>query len=216
MKTLRVGIIGVGNIGTAHCGCIAGGRIKGMTLAALCDIDGEKREILAVKYHVPVFEDGDELIKSGLVDAVIVATPHRFHPHYCETALLNANYLQMKMREIFTPAFDRLCMHEFVLDLSDYKKETGVSALDVAKGLIDFGIHPPTMYFPLIVHEALMLEPTETEDRETLDRVAEIFAAVKQQGIDDPESLHTAPHKAPIGRPDEVGAARNPIVHAEL
>ena len=89
MKTLRVGIIGVGNIGTAHCGCIAGGRIKGMTLAALCDIDGEKREILAGKYHVPVFEDGDELIKSGLVDAVIVATPHRFHPHYCETALLN-------------------------------------------------------------------------------------------------------------------------------
>ena len=81
MKTLRVGIIGVGNIGTAHCGCIAGGRIKGMTLAALCDIDGEKREILAGKYHVPVFEDGDELIKSGLVDAVIVATPHRFHPH---------------------------------------------------------------------------------------------------------------------------------------
>ncbi|MBQ6075549.1 MAG: aminomethyl-transferring glycine dehydrogenase subunit GcvPB [Lachnospiraceae bacterium] len=137
-------------------------------------------------------------------------------PEACETALLNANYLQMKMREIFTPAFDRLCMHEFVLDLSDYKKETGVSALDVAKGLIDFGIHPPTMYFPLIVHEALMLEPTETEDRETLDRVAEIFAAVKQQGIDDPESLHTAPHKAPIGRPDEVGAARNPIVRAEL
>ncbi|MBO4837788.1 MAG: aminomethyl-transferring glycine dehydrogenase subunit GcvPB [Lachnospiraceae bacterium] len=137
-------------------------------------------------------------------------------PEACETALLNANYLQMKMREIFTPAFDRLCMHEFVLDLSDYKKETGVSALDVAKGLIDRGIHPPTMYFPLIVHEALMLEPTETEDRETLDRVAEIFAAVKQQGIDDPESLHTAPHKAPIGRPDEVGAARNPIVRAEL
>ena len=78
MKTLRVGIIGVGNIGTAHCGCIAGGRIKGMTLAALCDIDGEKREILAGKYHVPVFEDGDELINSGLVNAVIVATPHRF------------------------------------------------------------------------------------------------------------------------------------------
>ncbi|MBO7398982.1 MAG: Gfo/Idh/MocA family oxidoreductase [Clostridia bacterium] len=89
MKTLRVGIIGVGNIGTAHCGCIANGRIKGMTLAALCDIDPEKRRILAGKYPVPFFEDGDELIKSGLVDAIIVATPHRFHPHYCETALKN-------------------------------------------------------------------------------------------------------------------------------
>ncbi|MBP3729470.1 MAG: aminomethyl-transferring glycine dehydrogenase subunit GcvPB, partial [Lachnospiraceae bacterium] len=137
-------------------------------------------------------------------------------PEACETALINANYLQKGLREVFTPAFDRLCMHEFVLDLSDYKKETGVSALDVAKGLIDLGIHPPTMYFPLIVHEALMLEPTETESRETLDQVVEIFKAVKQQGIDDPESLHTAPHKAPIGRPDEVAAARNPIVKAEL
>ena len=137
-------------------------------------------------------------------------------PEASETALINANYLQKGLREVFTPAFDRLCMHEFVLDLTDYKKETGVSALDVAKGLIDHGIHPPTMYFPLIVHEALMLEPTETESRETLDQVVEIFKAVKQQGIDDPESLHTAPHKAPIGRPDDVAAARNPILKAEL
>ncbi len=137
-------------------------------------------------------------------------------PQASETAVLNANYLQAKLKEIFTPAFDRICMHEFVLDLSDYKKATGVSALDVAKGLIDCGIHPPTMYFPLIVHEALMLEPTETESRETLDQVAEIFRAVKEQGESDPESLHTAPHKAPIGRPDEVKAARSPILKAEL
>lgn len=137
-------------------------------------------------------------------------------PEACETALLNANYLMKGLKEVFTPAFDTLCMHEFVLDLSDYKKETGVSALDVAKGLIDFGIHPPTMYFPLIVHEALMLEPTETESRETLDKVIEIFKKVREQGIQDPESLHTAPHKAPIGRPDEVAAARNPILKAEL
>ena len=137
-------------------------------------------------------------------------------PEACETALINANYLMKGLREVFTPAFDRLCMHEFVLDLSDYKKETGVSALDVAKGLIDHGIHPPTMYFPLIVHEALMLEPTETESRETLDQVVEIFKAVKQQGIEDPESLHTAPHKTPIGRPDDVAASRNPILKAEF
>ena len=120
------------------------------------------------------------------------------------------------LREVFTPAYDRLCMHEFVLDLSDYKKETGVSALDVAKGLIDHGIHPPTMYFPLIVHEALMLEPTETESRETLDQVVEIFKAVKEEGIQNSESLHTAPHKTPIGRPDDVAASRNPILKAEL
>jgi len=137
-------------------------------------------------------------------------------PQACETALLNANYLQKQLREVFTPAFDRLCMHEFVLDLSDYKKETGVSALDVAKGLIDHGIHPPTMYFPLIVHEALMLEPTETESRETLDQVAEIFRQVKAKGMEDPEYLHQAPHKATIGRPDDVAAARNPILKAEL
>ncbi|MBQ4424421.1 MAG: aminomethyl-transferring glycine dehydrogenase subunit GcvPB [Lachnospiraceae bacterium] len=135
-------------------------------------------------------------------------------PQASETAVLNANYLMKGLREIFTPAFDRLCMHEFVLDLSDYKKETGVSALDVAKGLIDFGIHPPTMYFPLIVHEALMLEPTETESRETLDEVAEIFRKVAELGREDPEYLHTAPHKAPIGRPDEVAAARSPILRA--
>ncbi len=137
-------------------------------------------------------------------------------PQASETAVLNANYLQAALKKVFTPAYDRICMHEFVLDLSDYKKATGVSALDVAKGLIDFGIHPPTMYFPLIVHEALMLEPTETESRETLDQVAEIFKAVKKQGETDPDSLHTAPHKAPIGRPDEVRAARNPILKAEM
>ena len=137
-------------------------------------------------------------------------------PEACETALLNANYLMKGLREVFTPAYDRLCMHEFVLDLSDYKKETGVSALDVAKGLIDHGIHPPTMYFPLIVHEALMLEPTETESRETLDQVVEIFKAVKEEGIQNSESLHTAPHKTPIGRPDDVAASRNPILKAEL
>ena len=89
-----------------------------------------------------------------------------------------------------------------------------MSALDVAKGLIDFGIHPPTMYFPLIVHEALMLEPTETESRETLDEVTEIFRQVAELGRKDPEYLHTAPHKAPIGRPDEVAAARTPILRA--
>ena len=96
-------------------------------------------------------------------------------PEASTNAVLNANYLMQKIKGTFTPAFDRVCMHEFVLDLSEFKKETSVSALDVAKSLIDNGMHPPTMYFPLIVHEALMLEPTETESKETLDEAAEIF-----------------------------------------
>jgi glycine dehydrogenase subunit 2 len=133
-------------------------------------------------------------------------------PEAAINAVLNANYLMRKIRGSFTPAFDRTCMHEFVLDLSAFKKETGVSALDVAKSLIDRGMHPPTMYFPLIVHEALMLEPTETESRETLDEAAAIFRELYDLAFRDPEQMHTAPHNAQIGRPDEVKAARSPIL----
>jgi len=133
-------------------------------------------------------------------------------PEAAKNAVLNANYLQEKIKGTFEPAFDRICMHEFVLDLSKFKKETGVSALDVAKTLIDNGMHPPTMYFPLIVHEALMLEPTETESRETLDEAAAIFRKLYELGYQDPEYMHNAPHNAQIARPDEVRAARNPVV----
>ena len=133
-------------------------------------------------------------------------------PEAAENAVLNANYLMARLKGTFTPAYDRLCMHEFVLDLSGLKKETGVSALDVAKSLIDEGIHPPTMYFPLIVHEALMLEPTETEGIETLDHAAEVLRRLYQKAHDDAETMHTAPHHTPIGRPDEVQAARRPVV----
>lgn len=133
-------------------------------------------------------------------------------PEAAKNAVLNANYLQEKIKGTFTPAFDRICMHEFVLDLSNFKKETGVSALDVAKSLIDNGMHPPTMYFPLIVHEALMLEPTETESRDTLDWAAEVFHSLYELGYKDPAYMHGAPHNAQIARPDEVQAARNPIL----
>ena len=133
-------------------------------------------------------------------------------PEAARNAVLNANYLLTRIRGTFEPAFDRICMHEFVLDLSRFKKETGVSALDVAKSLIDNGMHPPTMYFPLIVHEALMLEPTETESRETLDWAAEVFRRLYELGYKDPVYMHGAPHNAQIGRPDEVMAARNPIL----
>ena len=133
-------------------------------------------------------------------------------PEAAENAVLNANYLMAKLKGTFTPAYDRLCMHEFVLDLSGLKTETGVSALDVAKSLIDEGIHPPTMYFPLIVHEALMLEPTETESKEPLDWAAEIFRQLYQLGKENPEYMHEAPHAAQIGRPDEVKASREPVL----
>lgn len=127
-----------------------------------------------------------------------------------ENAVLNANYLKALVTEDFDAAYGGACMHEFVLSLEEFKKETGVSALDVAKGLIDYGIHPPTMYFPLIVHEALMFEPTETESRETLETAARALKEIAAMARTNPESLHTAPHTAPIGRPDEVGAARSP------
>lgn len=136
-------------------------------------------------------------------------------PEAACNAVLNANYLMQKIKGTFTPAFDRICMHEFVLDLSEFKKETGVSALDVAKSLIDYGMHPPTMYFPLIVHEALMLEPTETESRETLDWAADVYRKLYDLAHTDPDQMHGAPHNAQIGRPDEVRAARNPVLRYE-
>ena len=137
-------------------------------------------------------------------------------PEAAKNAVLNANYLMTKIKGTFEPAFDRICMHEFVLDLSKFKKETGVSALDVAKSLIDNGMHPPTMYFPLIVHEALMLEPTETESKDTLDWAAEVFRSLYELGYKDPQYMHGAPHHAQIARPDEVQAARNPILRYPL
>ncbi len=133
-------------------------------------------------------------------------------PEASANAVLNANYLMHQIKGTFQPAFDRLCMHEFVLALSEFKKQTGVSALDVAKSLIDHGMHPPTMYFPLIVHEALMLEPTETESKQTLDEAAEVFRKLYALAQTDPQYMHEAPHHTEIGRPDEVKAARYPVL----
>ena len=127
-------------------------------------------------------------------------------------AVLNANYMRKKLSAKYEMAYDTTCMHEFVMDLSELKHRTGVSALDVAKGLLDYGIHPPTMYFPLIVHEALMVEPCETEPREVMDEAIDALLELYDKAEADPEYLHGAPHKAVIGRPDEVGAARKPVV----
>lgn len=127
-------------------------------------------------------------------------------------AVLNANYMRVALKDLYHMAYDTTCMHEFVMDLSNIKKDTGISALDIAKGLLDNGIHPPTMYFPLIVHEALMIEPTETESRETLDEAIEVFRNLYQMAYDNADALHAAPVTTPIGRLDEVGAARHPVL----
>ncbi|HBU11262.1 MAG TPA: hypothetical protein DEB31_00545 [Clostridiales bacterium] len=105
-----------------------------------------------------------------------------------------------------------ICMHEFVLTLEKEAKEKHVTAMDIAKALLDSGIHPPTMYFPLIVHEALMMEPTETESRETLDAAIAAIRDIFAMAESGPDALHHAPKSTPIGRPDDVGAARNPVL----
>lgn len=127
-------------------------------------------------------------------------------------AVLNANYMMQRLQDCYTMAYDEVCMHEFVMSLSDLKKKTGVSAMDIAKGLLDNGIHPPTMYFPLIVDEALMIEPTETESKETLDEAVEVFRKLYETAESDADKLHTAPVKTPVERLDEVGAARHPVL----
>lgn len=138
-------------------------------------------------------------------------------PEASANAVLNANYLMRKLAGSYQMACDApSCMHEFTMDLSNLKEETGVSAMDVAKRLLDFGIHPPTMYFPLIVHEALMAEPTETESIETLDEAAELFLRILDEARTNPEVLHSAPNDCAIKRPDEVTAARQPILRYEF
>ena len=133
-------------------------------------------------------------------------------PEAAENAVLNANYMMARLREKYAMAYDQLCMHEFVMSLENLKEETGVSAMDIAKGLLDNGIHPPTMYFPLIVHEALMVEPTETESKETLDEACEVFLRLWEQAHTDPQALHDAPVTTPVRRLDEVEAARHPVL----
>ncbi len=133
-------------------------------------------------------------------------------PEAAKNAVLNANYMMKRLSEKYAMAYAGPCMHEFVTTLQDLKDETGCSAMDVAKGLLDHGIHPPTMYFPLIVHEALMVEPTETESQETMDEVCGVFLSLWDLAHENPQALHDAPTRTPVGRLDEVGAARNPVL----
>jgi glycine dehydrogenase subunit 2 len=138
-----------------------------------------------------------------------------------EVAVLNANYLLARLRQLGVEqhlplAYGELCMHEFVLSGGPMKRALKIRTLDLAKRLLDFGFHPPTVYFPLLVEEALMVEPTETETRETLDAFAEAVAAILAEAADDPEIALHAPYSTPVRRLDEVGAAKHPVIREAI
>jgi glycine dehydrogenase subunit 2 len=129
-----------------------------------------------------------------------------------EAAVLNANYVLARLKQVYDLPFDRLCMHEFVLSARTLKRERDVTALDVAKRLMDYGFHPPTIYFPLVVPEALMIEPTETETKEMLDAFCDAMLAIAREAEEQPELLREAPHHRPVRRLDEVRAAKHLVV----
>jgi glycine dehydrogenase subunit 2 len=138
-----------------------------------------------------------------------------------EAAVLNANYLLARLREHGVAehlplAYGELCMHEFVLSGGPMKRTLQIKTLDLAKRLLDFGFHPPTVYFPLLVEEALMVEPTETETKETLDAFAEAIGAILREAAEDPEIARQAPYTTPVRRLDEVGAAKHPVIRETL
>ena len=133
-------------------------------------------------------------------------------PQISEDAVINANYILSQLRGVYDLPYDRTCMHEVVFSATNLKRRNGVRAMDVAKRLIDYGIHPPTMYFPLIVDEALMIEPTETESKETLDYFIEVMKEIAKEAEEDPDILHEAPHNMPNTRLDEARAARRPVL----
>ena len=126
-------------------------------------------------------------------------------------ATLNANYIKERLKDVYELPITGLCKHEFVFDgLKD--KSTGVTTMDVAKRLLDYGYHAPTIYFPLLFHESLMIEPTENESKETLDAFIDVMRLIAQEAKENPELVKTAPHKTPISRVDDVEAAKHPVV----
>jgi glycine dehydrogenase subunit 2 len=138
-----------------------------------------------------------------------------------EAAVINANYLLARLRQLGVEqhlplAYGQLCMHEFVLSGAPMKRELQIKTLDLAKRLLDHGFHPPTVYFPLLVEEALMIEPTETETRETLDEFAQAIADILAEAKQDPEIARTAPHTTPVRRLDEVAAAKRPVIRQQM
>jgi glycine dehydrogenase subunit 2 len=124
---------------------------------------------------------------------------------------LNANYIKESLKDLYELPINGSCKHEFVFDgLKD--KSTGVTTMDIAKRLLDYGYHAPTIYFPLLFHEAMMIEPTESESKETIDDFIRVMRAIADEAKNDPELVKTAPHNTPIGRVDDVLAAKHPVL----
>ena len=203
---------GGGGPGSGPCGCKAFLRefLPGMTV--LKNADGTLCE------GAPASTIGDMRSFAGNFSVIVKALTYIYVlgkegiPATAKNAVLNANYMMEQLKDLYPMAFEGPCMHEFVMTLEKLKEEIHVSALDVAKALLDYGIHPPTMYFPLIVHEALMVEPTETESKETLDEAIKVLRQIYADALAAPEAMHEKPLTTPVRRLDEVGAARNPVV----
>jgi len=184
---------------------------------------------------VDIIEDGDDEMPplyGYITPAKSIGRVKSFHGHFgimvraytylrmhgatglrkvAEMAVLNANYLMEKLKGTYHLPYDRVCMHEFVVE-GVWDKAPEVHALDIAKRMMDYGLHPPTNYFPLIVHEALMIEPTETESKQTLDEFVKVMLKVAEEAHTEPELLKSAPHNTPVGRLDEVKAAKDLVL----
>jgi glycine dehydrogenase subunit 2 len=183
-----------------------------------CDCDREEVEEDAICFHLVMPEKSIGRVKAFYGNFGVLVRAYTYIRmlgapglrEVGEMAVLNANYLKSQVKDVFPISHDRTHMHEFVAK-GIVPEAPDVHALDIAKRLIDYGFHPPTNYFPLIVPEALMIEPTETESRETLDAFAAALRSIRDEALTDPEVLHEAPHTAPVRRLDEVRAARQPI-----
>ncbi|MBR6886571.1 MAG: aminomethyl-transferring glycine dehydrogenase subunit GcvPB, partial [Bacteroidales bacterium] len=130
-----------------------------------------------------------------------------------EYSVLAANYIKESLKDCYKLPIADVCKHEFVFD--GLKDVPDVTTLDVAKRLLDYGFHAPTIYFPLLFHQAIMIEPTETESKETLDAFIDVMRKIAREARQNPELLHAAPHNTPVSRPDETAAARNPVLKYE-
>lgn len=186
--------------------------------AFLGDFLPGKQVILADGYHMESKSRSVGMVKAFYGNFLVVVRALTYAmtlgregiPEACKNAVLNANYVRVKLSPYYHMPYEETCMHEFVMSLEREKHDLDVSAMDIAKALLDYGIHPPTMYFPLIVHEALMVEPTETESKESLDELIHAFVEIYETAKRDPEWIKSSPHSTVVGRLDEVGAARNP------
>jgi glycine dehydrogenase subunit 2 len=184
-----------------------------------CDSSGEEAEEDVICFHLVMPQKSIGRVKSFYGNFGVLVRAYTYIRmlgaeglrRVSEMAVLNANYLKSQVKDIFPISHDRIHMHEFVAK-GIILEAPDVHALDIAKRLIDYGFHPPTNYFPLIVPEALMIEPTETENKETLDAFAEALRAIRDEALTDPDVLHEAPHSAPVRRLDEVQAARQPVL----